>query len=44
MKSDYLEFIFINDFNKTERESDQIVHELYGLTEDEIAVVEGKNV
>jgi hypothetical protein len=26
----------------TDREIDQLVHDLYGLTEDEIAIVEGR--
>jgi hypothetical protein len=32
------------DTTALEREIDQLVYELYGLTEEEIAVVEGKNV
>jgi type II restriction/modification system DNA methylase subunit YeeA len=31
-----------SEINKTDKEIDQMVYELYGLTEEEIEIVEGK--
>jgi len=37
-----LTFLTNEPGNSQEREIDRLVYELYGLTEDEIAIVEGK--
>jgi hypothetical protein len=42
-KSKQREALAIKDIiDRTDREIDQVVYELYGLTEEEIAIVEGE--